>query len=193
MAIPTGTRVRLWGVFTSEGRLVNTMNDVVVDVYVIANSTTNFEVVAGPAIKSGDKYYYDYITTFDAEDVHATFKTEDMSLDFFEVPSLGLSLEKIQDDINKTMTPYGHFIIGQGRGSEEYTDILTGARGNVLVKYFVKAYSKVNGSYDFNTIVAMDETDGTGEYTLFLNPGDYILSIEKGGVQVDTTEITITE
>ena len=220
MSIPIGTKIDVWGMFTSS-KLVKTGISSTVDVYTVDSSNVTVKVVDNQgALATGDKYKYTYtIVDENIVSAHATFKTEDGTVDQKEVGSLALSLndpsaseisdviwgatlrtlteldldgisDSIYDILLEYMSPYGHMIIGRGRGSQTYTDVLTDGR-NFKIKYIVKAYSRVGDVMDWSITLGMDITDGVGSFTLFLDPGEYILSIEKNGIQIDTSNILV--
>jgi hypothetical protein len=108
-----------------------------------------------------------------------------------------LSDEDIQD-ITDSIAAYllgqfsvtGYIVVGRGRGSTTFTDfILSGA--DPAPHVVVKAYAKTNGLVDWDHLLGMDITDQDGKYILYLNPGIYVLSIEKKYVQITTLEITV--
>lgn len=93
-------------------------------------------------------------------------------------------------DILELITPYGHAIIGQGRGSVTYTDIVEKS-GIPQTKIVIKAYIITDDLIDWSSILALDISNGLGEFTLYLDPSDYMLSFEKNGVQIGTKRITV--
>jgi hypothetical protein len=94
-------------------------------------------------------------------------------------------------DILQLITPYGHAIIGQGRGTTTVTDIVEKS-GIAQTKIIVKAYVINNDLIDWSAILALDVSNGLGEFTLYLDPGDYMLSFEKNGAQIGTKRITVS-
>ena len=189
MSVPFNTKVRVWGVFTQDGRLRSDI-DCTVNVFTVKDGITSEAVTGAQPVVSGDKLFYDYVTVDDVEDVHATFKTTSLEVDFLEVPSLGLSLEKIVDDITSWMTPYGHIMIGQGRGGITYDDTVLKS-GRAVSGCVVKAYAIVDDLIDWEHVVGMHVTNGNGEFTLYLNEGPHILSFEKNGSQIGAKEIAV--
>jgi hypothetical protein len=76
-------------------------------------------------------------------------------------------------------------------GSETYTDEVTDGFNPVRSAY-VRAFliDPVTG-VDWTLIKGMDLTDSTGEYTFYLDPGSYIVTVEKNGVQIGSSEIEV--
>jgi hypothetical protein len=97
----------------------------------------------------------------------------------------------IIDALSGQFSVTGRIVVGRGRGSTLYTDTVL-ANGHPVEHVTVKAYAKVTGVYDWDHLLAMDTTDNEGHYTFYLNPGTYIVSIEKGYTQITTVEITVT-
>ena len=85
----------------------------------------------------------------------------------------------------------GYVIVGQGLGSTHYTNNVDFGPSRQKSGYIVKAYELINNIVDFSDIHAMDTTDINGTFDLWLNPGSYILRIEKNGAAVDTVEIEV--
>jgi hypothetical protein len=44
---------------------------------------------------------------------------------------------------------------------------------------------------DWTILCGRDKTDVNGAYTLFLDPGTYIFSIEKNSIQMTTISVTV--
>ena len=149
-------------------------------VYLARTTTGVTEIVASSGIygvEIADDTLYDKTIVWDDGEATPAFYTETFS-------SITYAL------INEFMSPYGHIIIGRGRGTTTYSDTLTDGI-NDKVNYVVKAYLVTGGLVDWDNIMAMDLTDGNGIFTIYLDPGDYILSIEKNGTQIGTQEITV--
>lgn len=89
------------------------------------------------------------------------------------------------------VTPTGYLVVGQGRGSQIYSDLLTDGV-SPRINYFVKAYTKTGETVDWTEVRGADTTDAAGSFTLYLDIGDYVLSIEKDGIQIGTQYITVT-
>lgn len=92
--------------------------------------------------------------------------------------------------IFQNLSETGRASVGRGRGSRQFVDVLAdGSRG--LRHLTVKAYSVVDGEVLWNEIKGMDITDPAGEYTLFLDPGDYVFVVEKAGRDITTLNKTV--
>lgn len=89
------------------------------------------------------------------------------------------------------LTQTGYLVVGQGRGSKIFTDIITNA-GIAQVNIVVKAYLVTNDVIDWSVIKGMHKSDSNGSFTLYLNPGSYILTFEKDGKQIGTQIKTIS-
>jgi hypothetical protein len=89
------------------------------------------------------------------------------------------------------LTATGHIIVGQGTGSTQFTNSVDFGVSRQKQGYIIKAYALVNNTVNFSNIDAMDTTDINGRFDLWLDPGFYILRVEKNGAAVDTVEIEV--
>ena len=89
------------------------------------------------------------------------------------------------------LTATGHIIVGQGTGSTQFTNSVDFGVSRQKQGYVIKAYALVNNTVNFSNIEAMDTTDINGRFDLWLDPGFYILRVEKNGAAVDTVEIEV--
>ena len=85
----------------------------------------------------------------------------------------------------------GYLIVGQGLGITQYTNTLAGTQGDPLIGVTVKAFSYIDEEADFDSTLALDITDVTGLFELWLDPGSYILRVEKSGVSLLNQIITV--
>lgn len=103
-----------------------------------------------------------------------------------------LTPEDITDAVTEMLSPQGLAIIGQGLGSEIYTDTVTDGADNPVKRAYVKAFAVDDETgIDWTHIKAMDVTSNSGEYTFYLDVGTYIVTIEKNGVQLGTFELEV--
>lgn len=185
MIVDAGTTLRMFAFYTYGGVGV-TGHTVTVDIK--ENGTIVHSSAA--TVDEGDGWFHVDHTAHSRCYPQATFKTNYSNVDQKHIPSLGFTLIELQNDY-ENFAATGYIVIGQGRGSETWTDTVTDGV-NPVTHVAVKAYEKTGGSVDWSEIVAMDTTDHNGSYTLYLNPGTYVLSVERRNVQIATLEITVT-
>jgi hypothetical protein len=90
-------------------------------------------------------------------------------------------------------------VMGQGTGTvifdtkeDEYMASRVTSDGTRGVKgVIVRAFKRENGTVLWNELQGRSETDSNGDFRLYLNPGDYVFSYEKGGVQISTGDVTV--
>jgi len=141
------------------------------------------------AVDEGDGWYHIDHTAHSRCYPQATFKTVETAVDQKHIPALGftmLELEEAYDNLTST----GFLIVGRGRGSVQWDDYVTDGI-NRIPHVVVKAYYVDNGTVIWDEIKAMDITDHEGDYRFYLDPGNYVVSVEKAGRQVTTKDITV--
>lgn len=90
-------------------------------------------------------------------------------------------------------------IMGQGSGSvvfdtslEDFEDHRVLSSNRTPVRgVVVRAFSVVNEEVDWDSVKARHETNQSGDFLVYLDPGEYILSYEKNGVQINTGRVTV--
>jgi len=186
MMVDAGTTLRMFCFYTFGG-VGRYGHDVTVDI----KESGNMVLVDVAAVDEGDGWYHVDHTATTKCYPQATFKTIESNVDQKHIPALGFTMVEFEEAYDN-FTATGYIVIGQGRGTETWTDTVTDGI-NPVAHVVVKAFwvDPLVG-IDWSEIVAMDKTNHEGEYTLYLDPGDYVLSIERNATQLATMEITVT-
>lgn len=127
----------------------------------------------------------DYIVKYNIYD------EEDVISDIYGTVTERVSIVSDIEENMSNIIAVGEAAIGNGLGSTNYESSITGSGGVAVKNAVVRAYPLVDGVADFDTIVARDVTDGSGDYDFWLDPGDYILRVEKNGTVYLTEQFTV--
>jgi hypothetical protein len=99
----------------------------------------------------------------------------------------------VVEGLMETLSTYDRIVMTRGTGSKVYNDYLI-SNGKALSGITLRAFRYTDvDSIDWTTLKARDVTAPDGKFTFFLDPGTYEVSIERKGIQLGTTTITVTE
>lgn len=92
-----------------------------------------------------------------------------------------------------TMLVQGDTItMGQGTGSVVFNDVITnGVKG--VRDLVVRAFVRNGDTVDWTECVGRHVTDREGRYRLYLDPGAYVISVERNGSQITTLDKIVSE
>lgn len=183
-------------------------NDMTVDVQHIP------AMALDPAKEGTVSVFADRLTDARAAKIDSIWTEVDLNLDakVSEVPELvsgtiaGLNGAEIAaavvEELYQTLAATDSIVMGQGIGSvtfntklEAFEDHKVMTSGNRPIQgVVVRAFAAdVAGNVDWDSVIARHVTDINGDFTLYLDPGEYVISYEKNGVQINTGTLTVDE